>query len=371
MSTSFPLVSVVMPVFNAEKYLPSAVRSILRQDYPNIELIAINDGSSDRSEAVLAKFARDDPRLRVISRENRGVTATLNQGLALARGDLIARMDADDISYPRRLSLQVSRFQANPRLALCGCHYDTILFDHKISSSEPLDCVTQEELAMLSLFFTMLLHPTVMFRRSVIGAEHLTYDDGYPFAEDFELFRRIAREHPVELLRTRQLAYRVHPGSVSATRKSVMRRTHLRIVEENFHRADLGVSAAGVAEIAEVVSVKTVTRAAKFIRELDGLSTRDASSLRAAVAAGANNLFYFFFDLIKDCPDSRFIRVYLDLCNKWHCIRRREVLILKALPLPGLEKVALRGLLAVDRLTTLIAGQSLNATLKRRGAMEV
>ena len=127
-----PLVSVLLPVYNAEPYLAAALESILKQDYRRLEIIAIDDGSRDRSLEIMRRYQQADDRITIVSRENRGLIATLNEGLTLAKGDLIARMDADDISYPWRLSRQVSLFQRQPELALCGSGIDTLLGDRII-----------------------------------------------------------------------------------------------------------------------------------------------------------------------------------------------------------------------------------------------
>ena len=112
--TAAPLVSVLLPIYNAGPYLAAALESILRQDYRRLEVIAIDDGSSDNSLEILERYRQADSRVSIISRENRGLVATLNEGLAVTRGELVARMDADDIAYPWRLSRQVALFEQRP-----------------------------------------------------------------------------------------------------------------------------------------------------------------------------------------------------------------------------------------------------------------
>src|SRR6185312_5943631 len=147
-----PLVSVVLPVFNGGRHLEPAVRSVLEQDHRAIDAIVINDGSTDSSLQVLRRLAADDPRLRIVSRENRGLVATLNEGLALASSDFIARMDADDISYPARFSRQLALFKARPDIAMCGTDFHLLHGD----KPEPLDAETEsrpdEQLPILSQF---------------------------------------------------------------------------------------------------------------------------------------------------------------------------------------------------------------------------
>src|SRR4051794_39230969 len=99
---SNPVISVVMPVYNASRYLHSAVDSVLRQTFSDFELIAVDDGSTDNSKALLEQIAANEPRLRIVSRPNTGIVGALNDGLGVARGELIARMDADDIALPER-----------------------------------------------------------------------------------------------------------------------------------------------------------------------------------------------------------------------------------------------------------------------------
>src|SRR5690606_24519669 len=120
-----PLVSVVLPVFNGASFIEAALGSILNQTYRNLDVIVIDDGSTDAT-AALVRVAETDRRLRFVSRENRGLISTLNEGLGLARGDLIARMDADDIAYPERIQRQVDTFLARPELAITGTAIETL-----------------------------------------------------------------------------------------------------------------------------------------------------------------------------------------------------------------------------------------------------
>src|SRR5205823_4798077 len=117
---SIPVISVVMPVYNAASYVADAVKSIMAQTFDDFEFIAVNDGSTDRSEAILNEFARADRRIRVISRANTGIVGALNDGIAAAEAELIARMDADDVSSPQRLQRQLAYMQAHPECVALG-----------------------------------------------------------------------------------------------------------------------------------------------------------------------------------------------------------------------------------------------------------
>ncbi len=115
-----PTVSVIMPVYNCGPYLAEAVESILRQTWKDFEFIIVDDGSTDDSLAVLEKYARQDDRIRVISRPNTGIVGALNDALVAARGKYVARMDGDDVSLPQRLQLQVEYLELNPSCVAVG-----------------------------------------------------------------------------------------------------------------------------------------------------------------------------------------------------------------------------------------------------------
>ncbi|MEQ4894891.1 glycosyltransferase family A protein, partial [Escherichia coli] len=110
------LITVIMPVYNAEKYIYESIKSILVQSYSNFEFIIINDGSKDSSGKIIENFL-DDTRIRYINRENKGLVFTLNEAISLSRGNYIARMDADDISHPLRLEKQLNFLLENPDIA--------------------------------------------------------------------------------------------------------------------------------------------------------------------------------------------------------------------------------------------------------------
>jgi glycosyltransferase involved in cell wall biosynthesis len=123
---SSPLVSVVLPVYNGERYLRSAVESILGQTLRAFEFLLMDDGSRDSSLAILHEYGRLDTRIRVVATGHRGEAATLNHGLRLAQADLVAKMDADDISLPERLGAQYERFASEPDLWVLGTTVEEI-----------------------------------------------------------------------------------------------------------------------------------------------------------------------------------------------------------------------------------------------------
>ncbi len=320
--TAAPLVSVLLPVYNAGPYLAAALGSILRQDYDRLEVIAIDDGSTDNSLEILERYRRADNRVSVISRENRGLVATLNEGLRLAQGELVARMDADDVAYPWRLSRQVALFERRPELGFCGAGVDTLLHG-RIAKGRPDPVFRLGRLDILSMFFTIFMHPTVVYNRKVIGND-LYYDPKYRHAEDFDLFRRLAGRFPATISPENLLIYRVHAGSVTMRHAKEMRRTHLRIVAENLEREGLAEATADLRDIGEVVSFDTVARAASFIRALEERISALPASTRPIFEAGALNLFYFLYQLVSDEREPPLTHELLTRTARWNFIRRRE-----------------------------------------------
>ncbi|RUX43092.1 glycosyltransferase, partial [Mesorhizobium sp. M4A.F.Ca.ET.050.02.1.1] len=321
--TAAPLVSVLLPVYNAGPYIAAAIGSILRQDYDRLEVIAIDDGSSDNSLEILERHRKADSRVRLFSRENRGLVATLNEGLQLARGELVARMDADDFAYPWRLSRQVALFAERPELGFCGAGID--MLQHGRIKSGSLDPVFKVgRIPILSQFFTIFMHPTVVYNRQVIGDDSLHYDPQYRHAEDFDLFRRLAARYPAAMMPENLLVYRIHPGSVTSRHCEEMRRTHLRIVAENLEGEGLAQATQDLRAIGENVSFDTVARAAQFIVALEERIASLPDETRPSFAAGALNLFYFLYQLVGDEKRPPLTRELLTRTAKWDAIRRRE-----------------------------------------------
>ncbi|WP_010522380.1 glycosyltransferase family 2 protein [Aquimarina agarivorans] len=184
------LVSVIIPCYNAERYVENAVRSIMEQTYSNLEIIVINDGSIDSTKEILLNLSEKDE--RVIYYENKvnlKLVKTLNKALLLCKGDYIARMDADDICMPNRIFEQVSFFNNNPDVSVLGTSIQ--LFGEGVS--EKIDCqpVNDEEIKSKIYVASPFHHPTVMFNMLKLKREDLFYDETYYRVEDYELWTRL------------------------------------------------------------------------------------------------------------------------------------------------------------------------------------
>lgn len=180
-----PLISVIMPVYNAAPFLREAIRSIKWQTYKNWELIAVDDGSTDSSVDILRSFADRDPRIKVYTySRNVGLSRALNRGLKVAEGEIIARMDADDYSLPRRFEAQLAHLKNNPELVAIGCQTELIDENGETIGSKHFPTQPKQLRAMM-MEMMPIQHPTLMTYASVI--RKIRYEN-HTTAEDVSLF---------------------------------------------------------------------------------------------------------------------------------------------------------------------------------------
>ena len=230
-----PLVSFIIPVYNGEKYIREALESVLNQTYRNLEVIIINDGSKDSSLEVLQSY--DDSRIKLYSRENKGLAATLNEGIQLAKGEFIARQDQDDISSPERVEKQLDFLNRNPEVGMVGCWASIIDMEGEIvgKHNHPQN---NEELQFYLLFNNPFVHSSVMFRKEVFRSVGLySTDPKRQPPEDYELFSRIARLWKVANLSEVLHKYREVGGSMSRISTNPFLEKVLLISEENIKYA--------------------------------------------------------------------------------------------------------------------------------------
>jgi glycosyltransferase involved in cell wall biosynthesis len=208
-----PRVSVVMAVYNGEAFLSQAVESILAQTFADFEFVVIDDGSTDSTESLLGEYSRRDSRIQVTRQPNAGYVAALNAGCAVARGELIARMDADDLSEPGRLARQVAFLDERPEVAVVGSSLLLITAEGRpfyiaAYPQEPDDA--RGALARGN----PLGHSTVLIRRSALEAVG-GYRAAFVDAEDYDLWVRIARSYEIANLPDLLGCYRIHPDNTS------------------------------------------------------------------------------------------------------------------------------------------------------------
>lgn len=212
-----PAVTVLMAVHNGLPYLAEALDSVLSQTFSDFEFLIIDDGSSDGSSELLHRYARRDPRIRVIKNPHRGFVASLNQGLDLATAPLVARFDADDVCLPHRLALQVEYLRQHPECVLVGGFVE--LIDHKGRAIRTLrppidhDAIDARHLAG----HTSIPHPVALFRLDAVRKVG-RYDPRFSAGQDLDLWLRLAEVGTLHNLPLPLIKYRQHRHSISSTR---------------------------------------------------------------------------------------------------------------------------------------------------------
>ena len=214
------LVTVLIPAFNAERYLEEALLSVSKQTWPCLEIVVVDDGSTDTTPARLDAWCYREPRLRVLRQANAGVSAALNAGIAIARGEFIARMDADDVMLPHRIERQIAFLEANPQLGFCASQMQMMNGDGRVfgvyrpkpTSLEELDAQLEQQEPIV---FT---HPTVTYRTELVKCLG-GYRPAFEPCEDMELFgRMILAGQPGLVVPEVLMRYRVHGSSISGSK---------------------------------------------------------------------------------------------------------------------------------------------------------
>jgi len=295
---SAPLVSVIMPVFNAEQFLGQAVESILRQTCDDFELIAIDDGSKDHSLEILKKYASADRRIKIISREHRGLVASLNQGVESARGQWIARMDADDIALPQRFERQLQWLEKTGA-DICGSWVKLFGTADRRVIKQPQ---TDEAIKMKMIFCAPLTHPAVMMKTEMV--RQLRYDQNWEKCEDYDLWERATREgrrmiNVPEIL----LLYRQHKAQISiaasSTQQQLTQKIRRRYLEYVFDLMKLEKEWIG-----DVLKLREPSPSAPNMNYVDSafseLLKNNEGEAQATVFDHATRLY---FRAAANCPD--------------------------------------------------------------------
>jgi glycosyltransferase involved in cell wall biosynthesis len=223
--SSTPLVSVVMPVYNAGKYLPQAIESILNQTYKNFEFIIVDDCSTDNSKKILLEYAKKDKRIKLIfNKKNSGVAFNYDRAIRLAKGEFIAAMESDDISSNYRLEKQIKALLESKDLCLVGSDIFIINENNKIVAKR-IYPHSDFDIRKMIIFKSPFAQPSVMFRRKVYLKTN-GYDKKYKNAMDYDLWFRFINYGKVLNLAEPLLYYRVHANqSKSKSLKNQLKET--------------------------------------------------------------------------------------------------------------------------------------------------
>jgi glycosyltransferase involved in cell wall biosynthesis len=235
-ASAAPTISVLLPAYNAARYVAQAVESILAQTYADFELLIVDDGSTDDTPRILSRYAQRDQRIHCVSRPNTGLVTALNEMLARSRGEFIARMDADDIAMPRRFERQMSYLADHPECVMVGSRVLVIDPD-----GCPLtvmgEALSHEEIdsALMAARGQMVYHPSVIIRKQSL-VEVGPYRQEFDTAEDLDLFLRLAEVGRIANLEEPLLKYREHTGKVGHVRAAKQAETVQLVLEAAYHR---------------------------------------------------------------------------------------------------------------------------------------
>ena len=227
-------ISVIMPTYNTDiQHLREAVESVLNQSFKDFELIVIDDGSTNETWDYLISLS--DARIRLIrNKTNIGVTKSLNNGLQAARGQYIARMDADDICVPKRFEKQLSYMELHPETVMCGCAVQNIGNANNIhrTTIKDMDIYRIKTL----FYYPGPLHPTMFIRHCVLDAHKIKYNDSLICAQDYALCADLGKLGNIEILPDVLLKRRIHPARISQkhyeTQKQCSMKTQNKLLHE-------------------------------------------------------------------------------------------------------------------------------------------
>jgi glycosyltransferase involved in cell wall biosynthesis len=219
--------SVLLPVYNGERYVGKTIESILSQSYRDYELLIIDDGSQDRTPAILAHYARRDSRIRLLRHDNAGVGYTLNRGIEEARGHLLAEIGADDLALPGRLQKQVDFLKENPDYVLVGGYLRIIDPDDRPIGLRKYP-TGDRELRQRMILYNPFGSPSLMYRRDDALAAH-GYTSRFSTSEDYDFLLRLAQRGKVANLPEPLTAYRLHLGSTKSKHTLRQLRDTIRI----------------------------------------------------------------------------------------------------------------------------------------------
>lgn len=214
-----PALSVVLAVYNGARHLERSLQSVLSQSFADFELIVVDDGSTDATPAILAALTRADPRVIVLRQENRGLTASLNRGIALARGTYVARQDADDISKPERFARQIAYLETHPSVAALGTYAEVIDRSGMAVSRLAGACGAPAVTRGLMTLRRTPVHGSVMMRKNVLEAAG-GYREAFRAGQDYDLWLRLISRFDVDNLPDVLYQWRMDHESVYTTQRA-------------------------------------------------------------------------------------------------------------------------------------------------------
>lgn len=221
-----PAISVIMPVYNAEKYLAEAIQSILNQTYSNLELIILNDKSTDSSKEIIQSFQLKDERIVFVDNDiNKGPATLRNKGFDIAKGNFIALLDADDIAHPHRFEKQIAVLQNNENIGVCGSWFTS--FGEKVSDKIIKHPENHEQIKVNFLINCTIGNSTAFFRKNILGT--IRYDKNFVPVEDYKLWSELITRTQFYNIPESLVHYRIHNSNISQTKIDNVNRSNKKI----------------------------------------------------------------------------------------------------------------------------------------------
>lgn len=327
-----PLISVILPIYNAGLFVNESIQSILNQTFIDFELILINDGSTDNSEEIILAF--QDERIRYYKNAtNLKLIDTLNLGLELAQGKYVARIDADDIANPERFQIQVDFLEANPTYGIVGS------FARKFGDSNDLLSYVEEDENIRYAFLTHnpFIHSTVMLRSSILKKYNLYFQNNRMHVEDYDLWMRLLQFSKGKILSQELIRYRLHAGQIS-TIYAKLQNENTRKLQEAY------CFSLGFSELESELIIKLLSKQEEKIDKLVfAFSNANYLSLKLPFITLQSS----FFNLIqKSVKDLILNKTSLSIVDLFYLIRiftffttKQQIGILKKIVFPLKEKI--------------------------------
>lgn len=220
-----PKISVVLPVYNGEKYLKESIDSILNQTFSDFEFIIVNDGSTDKTEEIIESY--NDGRIKYFKKENSGIVDSLNYGIEKSNTDLIVRMDADDISNPSRLQKLLNFMENNGEVDICGSWAEKINENGDQKGVLNYPPIKDKEIRKYAYLHNPFIHPSVIFRKKI-------FDDvggykNFKHVEDYELWIRLLQKGIGHNIPECLIKYRIHGNQITRKNNLKMKLTGIYI----------------------------------------------------------------------------------------------------------------------------------------------
>lgn len=271
MNNNESLVSVVMPAYNAEKYIAEAIDSILKQTYKNLELIILDDASTDSTWDIIKQYASKDRRIVPIRNEkNLYIAANRNKGISLAKGSYIVWQDADDVSQPQRIHKLVKKMDSDKRIGICGSYIG--LFNEKGVQDVRTYPSSDFKIRSAIFKFSPVAQPSAIVRKSCLD-DVGTFDVNYPPAEDLELSFRIGLKYKFANIPEVLILYRLHGESATYKNiKTIIRNTikaRMKFINEPAYKSDISdYFSIFLTWVAQYLPINTTLRIFETLRRL-------------------------------------------------------------------------------------------------------